>query len=110
MAGQGGQPTQARAKDGVVRGGKPARTDQIDTKIVRVRWGRGARYILGNGRERQAGEEVGVSVFLASSILEAEVISRKKLYPALDARFGVSYLAGLLEALMVSENQEVHAE
>ena len=60
--------------------------------------------------ERQAGEEVGVSALLSSSILEAEVISRNKFHPALDARFGFSYLADLLEALMASGNQEVHAE
>ena len=36
--------------------------------------------------------------------------SRNKFHPALDARFGFSYLADLLEALMVSKNQEVHAE
>ena len=68
MAGRRGQPTQAHARDGAGRGGKPARTDEVDAKIVWVREGGDARYILGNGRERQAGEEVGVSVFLASSI------------------------------------------
>ena len=42
------------------------------------------------------GEEVGVG--------------REKFHPTLDARFGFSYLADLLEALMVSENEEVHTE
>ena len=37
-------------------------------------------------------------------------MSRKKFHSALNARVGFSYLADLLEALVVSENQEVHAE
>ena len=105
-----GQPTQAHARDGEGRGDEPARADGVDAKIIWVRQGGGSRYILLNGRERKAGEEVGVSVLLSSSISKAEVISRKKFHPALDARFGFSYLADLLEALMVNENQEVHAE
>ena len=104
MAGQRGQATQAHARDGAGRGGEPARADEVDAKNNWVRWGGGVRYILVNGRERQAGEEVGVSVLLSSSIREAEVISRKKFHPALNSRFGFSYLANLLEALMVSEN------
>ena len=59
---------QAHARDGAGRGGEPARADEVDAKIVRIRQGGGARYILVNGRERQAGEEVGVSVLLSSSI------------------------------------------
>ena len=42
--------------------------DEISAKIVWVRQGGGARDIIGNGREGQAGEEVGVSVLLSSSI------------------------------------------
>ena len=53
-----------------------ARADEINAKIVWIRQGGGARDIVGNGREGQAGEEVGVSVFLSSSIGEAEVIGR----------------------------------
>ena len=37
-------------------------------------------------------------------------MSRKKFHPALDARFCFSYVEDLLEALMVSESQEIHAE
>ena len=70
--------------------------DEINAKIVWIRQGGGARDIVGNRREGQAGEEVGVG--------------REKFHPALDARFGFSYLADLLEALMVSENEEVHTE
>ena len=84
--------------------------DEINTKIVWVRHGGGARDIVGNRREGQAGEEVGVSVLLSSSIGETEVIGREKFHPALDARFGFSYLADLLKAPMVSENEEVHTE
>ena len=82
----------------------------MNAKIVWIRQGGGARDIVGNGREGQAGEEVGVSVFLSSSIGEAEVIGRKKFHPALNARFGLSDLANLLEALMVGETEEVHTE
>ena len=42
--------------------------DEINAKIVWVRQGRGARDIVGNRREGQAGEEVGVSVLLSSPI------------------------------------------
>ena len=84
--------------------------DEINAKIVWIRQGGGARDIVGSGRERQAGEVVGVSVFLSSSIGEAEVIGRKRFNPALNARFGLSDLANLLEALMVGENEEVHTE
>ena len=70
--------------------------DEINAKIVWIRQDGGARDIVGNRREGQAGEEVGVG--------------REKFHPALDARFGFSYLADLLEALMVSENEEVHTE
>ena len=56
------------------------------------------------------GEEVGVSVFLASAIRQAEVIGREKFHPALDAWFGLSHLADLLEALMVGEYKEVYTE
>ena len=42
--------------------------DEINAKIVWVRQGGGARDIVGNRREGQAGEEVGVSVILSSSI------------------------------------------
>ena len=82
----------------------------MNAKVVWIRQGGGARDIVGNGREGQAGEEVGVSVFLSSSIGEAEVIGRKKFHPALNARFGLSDLANLLEALMVGETEEVHTE
>ena len=68
MVGRRGQRTQARARDGVGRGGEPSRADEVDAMIVRVRQGGGARYILFNGREGQAGEEVGVSVLLSSLI------------------------------------------
>ena len=68
MVGRRGQPTQAHARDGTGRGDEPARVDEVDAKIVWVRHGGGARYILFNGRERQAGEEVGVSDVLSSSI------------------------------------------
>ena len=68
MAGRRSQPTQAQAKDRAGRDSEPARADKIDANIVRVRQGRGTRYILFNGREGQAGEEVGVSVLLSSSI------------------------------------------
>ena len=68
MVGRRGQPTQAYTRDGAGRGGEPARADEVDAKVVWVRQGGGARYILFNGREGQAGEEVGVSVLLSSSI------------------------------------------
>ena len=68
MAGRRGQPTQAHARDGAGRGGEPARADEEDAKIVWVRQGGGARYILFNRRGGQAGDEVGVSVLLSSSI------------------------------------------
>ena len=84
--------------------------DEINAKIVLVRQGGGARDIVGNRREGQAGEEVGVSVLLSSAIRGTEVIGREKVHPALDARFGFSYLADLLKALMVSKNEEVHTE
>ena len=87
-----------------------ASTDDVNAKIVWVGQGRSARDVLVNGREGQAGEEVGVNAFLSSSIGEVEVISRKKFHPALNARFGFSDLANLLEALMVGENEEVHTE
>ena len=93
---RGDQPTQAHARDGAGRGGESARADEINAKVVWIRQGGGARDIVGNRRKGQAGEEVGVG--------------REKFHPALDARFGFSYLADLLEALMVSENEEVHTE
>ena len=68
MVGQRGQSTQAHARDGAGRDGEPARADEVDAKIVWVRQDEGARCILFNGREGQAGEEVGVSVLLSSSI------------------------------------------
>ena len=105
---RGNQPTQAHARDGVRGGGKPASTDEVNAKIVWVSQGGSARDVLINGREGQAGEEVGVSVFLASAIREAEVIGRKEVHPALNARFGLSDLANLLESLMVGEDKEVH--
>ena len=110
MAGRRGQPTQTHARDGAGRGGEPARADEVDAKIVRVRQGGGARYILFNGEEGQAGEEVGVSVLLFLPIREAEVISRRRFHPALDTRFGFSYLADLLETLMIGKNEEIRAE
>ena len=64
MVGRRGQPTQAHARDGAGRGGEPARADEVDAKTVWVRQGGGARYILFNGREGQAGEEVGVTLVL----------------------------------------------
>ena len=90
------QPTQAHARDGAGRGAESARADEINAKIVWIRQGGGARDIVGNRREGKAGEEVGVG--------------REIFHPALDARFGFSYLADLLEALMISENEEVHTE
>ena len=107
---RGGQPTQAHARDGAREGGESASTDDVNAKIVWVGQGRSARDVLVNGREGQAGEEAGVSVFLSSSIGEAEVIGRKKFHPALNARFGFSDLANLLKALMVGGNEEVHTE
>ena len=104
------QPTQAHARDGAIGGGKSASTDDVNAKIPWVSQGGSARDVLVNGREGQAGEEVGVSVFLASAIGEAEVIGQKKFHPALNARFGLSDLANFLEALMVGENEEVHTE
>ena len=68
MAGRRVQPTQAHAKDGAGRGGEPARADEIDAKIVWVSQGRGAKYILFDRREGQAGEEDDLSVLLSSSI------------------------------------------
>ena len=68
MVGRRGQSTQAHARDGAGRDDEPARADEVDAKIVWVRQGGGARYIIFNGREGQAGEEVGVSVLLSSSI------------------------------------------
>ena len=68
MAGRRCQPTQVHARDRAGRGDELARADEVDAKIVRVRQGGGARYILFNGREGQAGELVGVSVFLSSPI------------------------------------------
>ena len=68
MAGRRVQPTQAHARDGAGKGGAPARADEVDAKIVWVRQGGGARYILVNWREGQAREKVGVSVLLSSSI------------------------------------------
>ena len=105
-----GPAHQAHARDGAREGGKSASTDDVNAKIVWVSQGGSARDVLVNGREGQAGEEVGVSVFLSSSIGEAEVIGRKKFHPALNARFGLSDLANLLEALIVGENEEVHTE
>ena len=107
---RGGQPTQAHARDGARRGGKSASTDELNAKIVWVGQGGSARDVFVNGREGQAGEEVGVSVFLASAIGQAEVIGREKFHPALDARFGLSDFADLLEALMVGEYKEVYTE
>ena len=52
--GRRGQLTQAHARDGAGRGDEPARADEVDAKIVWVRQGAGARYILFNGREREA--------------------------------------------------------
>ena len=60
MVGRRGQPIQAHARDGAGRGGEPARADEVDDKIVWVRQGGGARYILFHRREGQTGEEVGV--------------------------------------------------
>ena len=57
-------------------------------------------------RERKS----ALAFFLSSSIGEAKVIGRKKFHPALNARFGLSDLTNLLEALMVGENEEVHTE
>ena len=105
-----GQPTHAHARDGARGGGKSASTDEVNAKIVWVSQGGSPRDVLINGREGQAGDEVGVSVFLASAIREAEVIGRKEFHPALNARFGLSYLANLLEALMVGEDKEVNTE
>ena len=68
MVGRRGQPTQAHPGDGAGRVDEPAHADEVDAKIVWVRQGGGARYILVKGREGQAGEEVGVSVRLSSSI------------------------------------------
>ena len=68
MVGRRGQPTQAHARDKAGRGDEPARADEVDAKIVWFRQGGGARYVFFNGREGQAGQEVGVSVFLSSSI------------------------------------------
>ena len=99
-------PRRGRAR----RGGKPASTDEVNAKIVWVGQGGSARDVFVNGREGQAGEEVGVSVFLASAIGQAEVVGREKFHPALDARFGLSDLANLLEALMVGEYKEVYTE
>ena len=90
--------------------GRSASTNDVNAEIVWVGQDGSARDVLVNGREGQAGEEVSVSVFLSSSIEEAEVIGRKKFHPALNARFGFSDLANLLEALMVGENEEVHTE
>ena len=42
--------------------------DEIDAKVVWIRQGGGARDIVGNRREGQAGEEVGVSILLSPSI------------------------------------------
>ena len=70
---RGDQPTQAHARDGAGRGGESARADEKNAKIVWIRQGGGARDIVGNRREGQAGEEVGVG--------------REKFHPALDARF-----------------------
>ena len=83
---------------------------EVNAKIVWVSQGGSARDVFVNGREGQAGEEVGVSVFLASAIRQAEVIGREKFYQALDAWFGLSDLADLLEALMVGEYKEVYTE
>ena len=63
-----GHPAQAHVRDGAGRGDEPVRADEADAKLVWVRQGEGAIYILFNGRERHAGEEVGVSVVLSSSI------------------------------------------
>ena len=90
---RGGQSTQAHARDGARKGGKSASTDEVNAKIVWVSQSGSARDVFVNGREGQAGEEVGVSVFLASAIRQAEVIGRNKFYPALNARFGLSDLA-----------------
>ena len=68
MVGRRGQPTQAHARNGAERDDEPARADEVDAKIVWVRQGGDARYIFFNGREREAGGEVGVSVLLTSSI------------------------------------------
>ena len=84
--------------------------DDINAKIIWIRQGGGARDIVDNRREGQVGEEVGVSNLLSPSIWETEVIGREKFHPALDARFGFSYLEDLLEALLVSGNEEVHTE
>ena len=99
-------PRQGRGK----RLGESASPNDVNTEIVWVGQGGSARDVLVIGREGQAGEEVGVSVFLSSPIGEAEVIGRKKFHPALIARFGFSDLAKLLEALMVGENEELHTE
>ena len=99
-------PRQGRGK----RGGKSASMDEVNAKIVWVSQGGSAKDVLVNGREGQAGEEVGVSVFLVSAIREAEVTGRKEFHPALNARFGLSDLANLLEALMVGEDKEVDTE
>jgi hypothetical protein len=47
---------------------------------------------------------------LASTVGEAEVVGRKEFHPALDAWFGFSDLADLLEALVVGKDKEVDAE
>ena len=107
---RGDQPTQPHARDGARGGGESGSTDDVNAKIVWVGQGGSARDVLVNGREGQAGEEVGVSVFLSSSIGEAEVIGRKKFHPALNVQFGFSDFANLLEALMVGGNEEVHTE
>ena len=65
---RGGQPTQANAREGAERGGEAACADEVNAKIVWVRQGGGARDIVGNRREGQAGEEVGVSILLSPSI------------------------------------------
>ena len=68
MVGRRGQPTRVHARDGAGMDHEPARADEVDAKITWVRQGGDARYIIFNGREGQAGEEVGVSVLLSSSI------------------------------------------
>ena len=55
------RPRQGRAG----RGGESARADEINAKIVWIRQGGGARDIVDNRGEGQAGEEVGVSILLS---------------------------------------------
>ena len=51
--------------------------DEINAKIVWIRQGGGARDIVGNRREGQAGEEVGVSILLSPSIWDGNYRPRE---------------------------------